>query len=106
MNLENLNYAVFVGSVLISIVATVFGAGFYFNKKVKEACAEQNKSMETSMNELAGRVTKLEDEYVPVKIYERDLSDLKGLIKQVHDDVKGGMTALTTRIDLFMTKGG
>lgn len=105
MGLENLNYAVTVGSIVVSVIAGVFWAGFYFNKRIKEACAEQNRDVEDNVIKLTTRIEKLETEYVPVQRYERDLEDLKTSIKDLHGDMKSSMSSLTGRIDLFMTKG-
>lgn len=105
MLLESLNYVAAVGGIVVSLIVATFSAGFYFNKKVKSACAESNQEVTNAMAELVTRVSKLETEYVPVKIYEKDLMNLTALIKEVHGDVKTGIASLTTRIDLFMTKG-
>lgn len=102
--MESLNYLFTIAGIILSIGASIFCAGFYFNKKVKEACAEQNKELEDKMDAIFKRIVKLETECVPVRIYERDLEELKGCIKELHTDVKSGMTALTTRIDNLVNR--
>lgn len=106
MLLESLNYVAAVGGIVVSLIVATFSAGFYFNKKVKAACTEENKEIVDAMTVLSDRVKRLETEYVPVKVYEKDLTEIKDLITRVHDDVKAGVTYLTSRIDSFMTLKG
>lgn len=99
MILENLNYIATVGSIIVSVIIAVFGAGFYFNKKVREACADQNTELESTVTELTKRIIKLEEDCVPIHQYESDLKEVKDCIRDMHNDVKQGIQALSVRID-------
>lgn len=95
------NFTVFGGGA-IALITGLFGLGYSFNGRIKYACAEATKDMVKIMTDMAARLDRLEQVHVPISRYERDLVDLKDLIKEVHNDVKMGLQALSTRIDTLM----
>lgn len=88
-----------VGALIISI----FGLGYGLNKKIKAAAKDEVKELVDNMTILADKLNKLEQAHVPIGRYERDLLDVKDLIKEVHADVKNGLNTLSSRIDALMT---
>lgn len=104
MDLTNWNYIAAIITGGISLIGTVFYAGFYFNKKIKEACAEEINGVNNMLDALVKRVNKLEEDTITVSRYEHDLEDIKDSIREMHNDVKVSIQNLTTRIDSFIAR--
>lgn len=102
--LEGWNYVVIILGGALSLFATVFGFGYFFNKKIREAAAETMKELSDNVGKLQERVQRLEEGYVPTERYERDLNNIHDTLKDFRSDVKAGFASITGRIDAVILK--
>lgn len=81
------------------ILITVFLAGWYLNTRLHKICSTDREGLEKEVAEMSKKIDKIEEEYVRVNAYERDMVKVLDLVTELRDDIKGGVNTLTGRID-------
>lgn len=100
------NISVFAGGAFTLLIG-IFALGYNLNAKIKYTCSEELKGVSAVMLEFSSRLDKLEAQAVPLTRYERDLSDLKTLIREIKTEVQQGLATVSGRIDnLIIAKTG
>lgn len=93
---------IYYGSVVLSVIAAVFLAGWFFNTKLKGLCSDSISNVKDELTKAVARIQKLEDEAIRTTDHQKDITMIVGLITQLQKDFKDGFTEVSRRIDTLL----
>ncbi len=80
-------------------ISAVFLSGFFINSRIRAVIAEETSELRGEVIEMQKRLKEHEDNAVPVKRYEREITNLCELIKDLRAVIDDRFDTLTSRID-------
>lgn len=98
--IDNLMTILGVVGAFIGIVGSAFGLGLHLNNKIKAIVLEETNEM---LNKLV-LVEKQINTAIQEKTYNKDMTNISDLIRELKDDMSVRLESLTDRIDLALTR--